>query len=68
MVSAMKNSLIKQKVMEWMWSWKHGSEKQAGFCLFITELKMALQPHRIKVSVDVTRENRRYLLVWEPRP
>ena len=32
-------------------------KNKQDFVLFITELKIALQPHEIKVSVDVTREN-----------
>ncbi|TQR19511.1 LysM peptidoglycan-binding domain-containing protein [Psychrobacillus vulpis] len=58
LVSALKNSLIQTKSDGINVDFENIDPKnKQDFVLFITELKKALQPHGIKVSVDVTREN-----------
>lgn len=58
LVSALKNSLVQTKSDGINVDFENIDPKnKQDFVLFITELKKALQPHNIKVSVDVTREN-----------
>ena len=58
LVSALKNSLVQTKSDGINVDFENIDPKnKQDFVLFITELKKALQPHGIKVSVDVTREN-----------
>ncbi|MFJ5768701.1 LysM peptidoglycan-binding domain-containing protein [Psychrobacillus sp. NPDC093180] len=58
LVSALKNSLVQTKSDGINVDFENIDPKnKKDFVLFITELKKALQPHGIKVSVDVTREN-----------
>ncbi|SER79247.1 LysM peptidoglycan-binding domain-containing protein [Psychrobacillus sp. OK032] len=58
LVSALKNSLIQTKSDGINVDFENIDPKnKQDFVFFITELKKALQPHGIKVSVDVTREN-----------
>lgn len=58
LVAALKNSLIQTKSDGINVDFENIDPKnKQDFVLFITELKKALQPHNIKVSVDVTREN-----------
>jgi len=58
LVSALKDSLIQTKSDGINVDFENIDPKnKQDFVFFITELKKALQPHDIKVSVDVTREN-----------
>lgn len=58
LVSALKNSLIQTKSDGINVDFENIDPKnKQDFVLFITELKKALQPNGITVSVDVTREN-----------
>ncbi|MFJ8067106.1 glycosyl hydrolase family 18 protein [Psychrobacillus sp. NPDC096426] len=58
LVLALKNSLIQTQSDGINIDFENIDPKnKQDFVLFITELKKALQPHGIKVSVDVTREN-----------
>ncbi|TQR15670.1 LysM peptidoglycan-binding domain-containing protein [Psychrobacillus soli] len=58
LVAALKNSLVQTKSDGINVDFENIDPKtKQDFVLFITELKKALQPHNIKVSVDVTREN-----------
>lgn len=58
LVATLKNSLIQTKSDGINVDFENIVPKnKQDFVLFISELKTALQPHNIKVSVDVTREN-----------
>ncbi|MFJ7971541.1 glycosyl hydrolase family 18 protein [Psychrobacillus sp. NPDC096389] len=58
LVATLKNSLIETKSDGINVDFENIDPKnKQDFVLFISELKTALQPHNIKVSVDVTREN-----------
>lgn len=58
LVSALRDSLVKTKSDGINVDFENIDPKnKKDFVLFIGELKKALQPHGIKVSVDVTREN-----------
>jgi spore germination protein YaaH len=58
LVSALRDSLVKTKSDGINVDFENIDPKnKKDFVLFIGELKKALKPHGIKVSVDVTREN-----------
>jgi spore germination protein len=58
LVAALKDSLVQTKSDGINVDFENIDPKnKQDFVLFVTELKKALQPHGIKVSVDVTREN-----------
>ncbi|WP_313894656.1 glycosyl hydrolase family 18 protein [Psychrobacillus sp.] len=58
LVSTLKNSLVQTKSDGINVDFENIDPKnKQDFVRFVTELKKALQPHGIKVSVDVTREN-----------
>ncbi|WP_260858170.1 glycosyl hydrolase family 18 protein [Bacillus sp. FJAT-22090] len=58
LVTTLKNSLVQTKSDGINVDFENIDPKnKQDFVLFITELKKVLQPHNIKVSVDVTREN-----------
>ena len=58
LVAALKDSLVQTKSDGINVDFENIDPKnKQDFVLFVIELKKALQPHGIKVSVDVTREN-----------
>ncbi|WP_235753865.1 LysM peptidoglycan-binding domain-containing protein [Psychrobacillus sp. INOP01] len=59
LVSTLKDSLVQTKSDGINVDFENINPKnKQDFVRFVTELKKALQPHGIKVSVDVTRENK----------